>query len=298
MQPISIPRTKKLVMGTLELLSELGERVFAGKWIAGPRIEDAIARGKRFNALGMSAIINYMGEDLRDEKEVADAVATNLRLITSIKKNRLKASVSLKITQLGLRISKELAKRNYDRLVSFARKNKVFVWLDAESHDTIDDAIWAYEGQVRRGGVGIAVQSYLKRSEGNVLRLLRHRAVIRLVKGAYKEDGSIAYRTGKERTQNYAVIMRQLFKRAQEFTIATHDQVLIDEAMRLNQVGKRKLTLAMLNGIRNRYAARLVAEGYKVAIYVPFGTRWIEFSLRRMNEASHIILVLRSLLGG
>lgn len=285
-------------MHVLDFLSEVGERLLAGRWIAGPRIFDAIRRAKALNALGMSAIINYMGEEFTNMRDVSEAVATQLRLVRTIRKNGIDASLTVKMTQLGLRISKKLAKRNYDRIVALARKNSVFVWLDAESQDTVEDAISIYEGQVRRRGVGIAVQSYLKRSEGNVRGLLKRRAVIRLVKGAYKESAKIAFGTKKETTKNYAVLMRHLFKAAKEFTIATHDSVLIDEAMTLNRSYRRKVTYAMLNGIRNNYAARLASQGNSVAIYVPFGTRWVEFSYRRLREASHLLLVLRSLLGG
>lgn len=276
-------------------LGTIAEKIFAGRWIAGPSIGDAMRRAKKFNALHMSAIINYIGEDLNDRRDVSEAVATNLRLIRMLRKHGIDASISLKMTQLGLRISKKLAKENYGRIVNFARENGTFVWLDAESHDTIDDTIRIYGGQVRRGGVGIALQSYLKRSERDMSALLGKKAVIRLVKGAYKESEEIAYKTRGERMRNYAALMRQLFRRAKEFTIATHDQSLIDEAMRLNRTYRRHVTYALLNGIRDRYAAKLAANGKSVAIYVPFGTKWVDYTYRRMREASNIILILRFL---
>ncbi len=274
------------------------ERIFAGKWIAGPGIKDAVRRTKQLNALGMSAIINYIGEDLTDKREIAEAVSTNLRLINEIRKSKLQASVSLKLTALGLRVSKSMARKNYNRIVGAARRRRVFVWIDAESQDTVDDAISIFESQARRGGVGITVQAYLRSGERNLARLFKKKAPVRIVKGAYKESGKIAFDTRKETTGNYRVLMREAFTHLREFTVATHDDSLIKEALELNRSHRRRVTYAMLNGIRNGYAAELAAQGNSVAIYVPFGTRWLGYSLRRLREESHLVLVLRSLLGG
>lgn len=279
-------------------VGDIIEKIFAGKWIAGPNIEDAIRRTKQLNALGMSAILNHIGEELANRQQISDSVAMNLRLIREIRKAKAQASISLKLTQLGLRVGKGTAGKNYEKIVRFARENGVFVWLDAESEDTVADTISIYERQVGRGGVGIAVQAYLRESEHNLQRLLKRRAVIRLVKGAYKESKKIAFTDRNEVTANYAMLMRELFARSGEFTIATHDSSLIAEAMLLNRSSRRKVTYAMLNGIRNGYAADLAAQGQRVSIYVPFGTRWLEYSLRRLREESHLMLVLRSLLGG
>ncbi|MDE1873510.1 MAG: proline dehydrogenase family protein [Candidatus Micrarchaeota archaeon] len=274
------------------------ERIFAGRWIAGAETGDAVRRAKRLNALGISAILNYIGEDLTDARDINDAVSTNLRLIAEIRKAKLNASVSLKLTALGLCLSRRAARKNYDRIVGAARRAGVFVWIDAESEDTIEDTIAIYEGQVRKHGVGITVQAYLRSSGKNLQRLAKRKAVVRLVKGAYSESGKIAFETRAQTTGNYRTLMHEAFANLKEFTIATHDSSLIDEAMLLNRSHRRKITYAMLNGIRNTYAARLAEQGYSVAIYVPFGTRWFGYSLRRLREESHLLLVLRSLLGG
>ena len=279
-------------------IGNVAERIFAGKWIAGARIEDALRRTRQLNALGMSAIINHIGEDLTDKHDIADAVSTNIRLIKEIKKAKLQASVSLKLTALGLRVSRAMARKNYSRIVVEARKRGVFVWLDAETQDTIDDAISIYEGQVARGGVGITVQAYLRRSGKNLERLAKRKAVVRIVKGAYSESAKIAFVTRKDTTANYRSLMHDAFSHLKEFTIATRDSSLIKEAMLLNRSHRRKVTYAMLNGIRNGYAAELAEQGNSVAIYVPFGTRWIDYSLRRLREESHLVLMFKSLLGG
>ncbi len=272
--------------------------IFAGRWIAGPNISDAMKRARELNELGVSAIINYMGEEFERESDCNDAVATCMQLAKAIKKKRLDASISVKITQMGLRIGRGIATRNYGKVVGFARKLGIFVWLDMESQDTVSDAIFIYLTQVKRSGVGIAMQAYLRRTEGDAALLVKKKAVIRLVKGAYKADKKTGFAKREEVEQNYIKIMRYLFKKSQKFTIATHDSMLINEAIMLNRVHRRNVTYGMLNGIRNNYAAELAASGNKVALYVPFGSRWFDYSLRRMNEWSHVMLILRSLLGG
>ena len=175
------------------MLSSLLEKMIAGKWIAGPSINDALKRAEHFNKLGMHAIINYLGEELTSEKDVDDAVEKYLSLINEIKSNGLNSSISVKITQLGLRIGKDLAYKNYDKLAGYARKNKVFLWLDMESSDTVDETIKAYEMQVDKGDVGIAIQAYLRRSANDIKELVKRNGVVRLVKGAYSEKREIAF---------------------------------------------------------------------------------------------------------
>lgn len=277
------------------MLSDFLERFFAGRWIAGPAIGDAVSKARELNSLGEEAILNYLGEQFTEKEDVEDAVSTYLRLIRDMGKNRLRASIAVKITQLGLLISEAVAMQSYGRIVAEARKRHIFVWLDMESHDTIDSTIETYLSQARKGGVGIAIQSYLKRSGRDVQRLVKQGAVVRLVKGAYKESEEIAFRGRAEITSNYARLLRYLFEHAKEFTIATHDGSMIDEALLLSKRQRRKVTYAMLNGIRSRYAAHLASKGKRVAIYVPFGRRWVNYALRRLKEKEHVLLVLRSL---
>lgn len=274
------------------------EKIFAGKWIAGARISDALKRAKELNASHTGAILNCLGEEFEDQQYVSEAVFTYLQLIKEMRKNKVDASISVKATQLGLNIGKGLAGRNYAKIANFARKHGVFVWLDMESPETIDSIISVYETQVRKGGVGIALQARMRRSEKDLRRLLRKKAIIRLVKGAYKGSSKIAFQTKKEVDENYARLMRNLFKNSKEFTIATHDSRLISEAIVLNRSCRRKVTYAMLNGIRNRYAEELVMSGNHVAVYVPFGSRWSDYAYRRFKERSNTMLILRSLLGG
>ena len=278
------------------MLSSLLEKIIAGKWIAGPSINDALKRAEHFNKLGMHAIINYLGEELTSEKDVDDAVDKYISLIMEIKNNGLDASISVKITQLGLRLAKELAYKNYNKLAEFARRNKVFLWLDMEASDTVDETINAYKRQVDNGNVGIAIQAYLRRSANDIKELVKINGVVRLVKGAYSEKREIAFQRKEEINKNYERLMLYLFKNARAFTLATHDSNMIEKGLELNKKYKKEVTYAMLNGIRNDYAKSLAEQGERVAIYIPFGPKWIDYAYRRMRERGHVSLIMRSLI--
>jgi len=272
------------------------EKIIAGKWIAGPKIGDAINKALQLNSLGESTIINYLGEEFTERQDVSEAVKTYVALINEIRKRSVNASVSVKITQLGLRISEKLAEENYVKLANFARSKGIFLWLDMESSDTVSATIRAYKKQVKKGGVGIAIQAYLRRSAKDVASLVQKHAVIRLVKGAYSESSKVAFKSKQEVNKSYESLMLYLFKNSSEFTIATHDSNMIEKALELNRVYRKKVTYAMLNGIRSDYAKQLAMQGEHVAIYVPFGPKWVDYAYRRMREQGHISLILRSLI--
>jgi len=278
------------------MLSSLLEKIIAGKWIAGPSINDALKIADHFNKLGMHAIINYLGEELTSEKDVEDAVEKYVSLIREIKNNGLDASISVKITQLGLRLGKELPYKNYNKLAESARKNKVFLWLDMEASDTVDETINAYKRQVDKGNVGIAIQAYLRRSANDIKELVKINGIVRLVKGAYSVKREIAFQRKEEINKNYERLMLYLFKNARAFTLATHDSNMIERGLELNKKYKKEVTYAMLNGIRNEYAKSLAERGERIAIYIPFGPKWVDYAYRRMRERGHVSLIMRSLI--
>lgn len=271
------------------------EKVVAGKWIAGEGIDDAIATAKRLNGNRAGAMINYLGEDFHNLTHAEDATYTYNSLIDYASGKHTNFSISVKLTQLGLCIDKKKAEENYTEIVSTAKEHDVFVWLDMEKYNYIDDTISIYENQIKRGNVGICIQSYLKRSREDIRMLVKKKGVIRLVKGAYIEKADISYRNKASVTKNYSELMGYLFRNSKAFTLATHDETLIQEALTLKARYKPDVSFAMLNGIRNNYAFNL-AKTEKVSIYVPFGRRWISYSLRRLRESSNFWLVVQSIL--
>ncbi len=278
-------------------LNSEAEHLLAGRWIAGERISDAIRVAKRLNDDGIAAIINYLGERHTDEKKVMSTVKEYSKLISSIEKSFVKADIALKPTEIGLAIDEGEFVRNYTVITRLALKHKVFVWLDMEESEFVDSTMRAYMIAVKKRNVGICIQSYLKRSEGDLEELLSHKAIVRLVKGAYRPKGREFYSSsGTDR--NYVKLMRILFERGDRFTIASHDARVVEAARRLNGRYRRDVTYAMLEGMRMDYAERLAGDGEKVSIYVPYGKEWAAYSYRRLRELGSLKLVARSLLGG
>lgn len=279
-------------------LNSFFERLLAGRWIAGPSIQDAVDRTEKFNRKGIGTILNYLGEDFRDKGSVEQAVEKYLKLIKSVHDSRIKADISVKPTQIGLSISYRYASANYARILDAARHRHLFVWLDMEDHRHVDRTIRLYLEHLkarRKKDTGICIQAYLRRSGIDMARIVGKGGVIRLVKGAYRESARIAYGSKKGTDENYSKLMKYLFDKSDQFTIATHDAAMIEQARHLQSIRHRNVTFAMLNGIRDKYAENLARKHMKVYIYVPFGERWVDYSLRRLHELSNALLVIRSL---
>ncbi len=272
------------------------EKAIAGRWISGSTIQDAIIDSKEFNSKGIKTIINYLGESFTNDYEIAEAVDTYMRLIRYIAENGINADISVKPTQLGLLKDADTLKSNYSKIVAEARKAKIFVWLDMEEADYVDATIQLYLSELDGAGVGICMQSYLKRSEDDIRKILQKGSVIRLVKGAYSSTKNKSFNTREAVTSNYSKLMGMLFSQGAGFTLGTHDINMIKEAQALNKEYRRDVTYAMLKGINNKYLLDLSKSGNKVAVYLPFGKRWLAYSYRRLKEAGHIKLILKSLM--
>lgn len=275
----------------------LVERMFAGRWIAGPGIRDAIREATKIEGLGVTPILDYLGEDYSKKSEVNDSVREYLRLIADLSKHKIKANISMKPTQLGLRMSRTYASKNYSHIVREARKAGLFVWIDMEDSSTTDDTLKMYMEEVRKGGVGICIQSYLERSADDIRTLTKFskNTNIRLVKGAYTTTDSSTMKDKRRIDGNYRSLMRYLFSNSEHFTIATHDDKMIHEALRLSRKHRSDVTFSMLRGIRTGYLLGLAESGARTSMYVPFGKEWVSYSYRRLKEAGHMSLIFRSL---
>ncbi len=272
-------------------------RLLAGRWIAGETIEDAVNRAAELNKHGVTAIINYLGEEYEQKDNVDDAVRTYLSLIDAIKAARVKAEISVKATQIGLLLGMEVAKKNYKSIVEHGKKNGVYVWMDMEEYETIPKTIELFKSEIGSHNTGLCLQSCHKRTEKDLESLAKLGADVRLVKGAHKLHDGLSYPTRQEATENYVELMNYMFWNMKNFTVGTHDQKLIGMAMTLEKKYKRNMTIAMLNGIRADYALRL-ARKTKVSVYVPFGPKWFGYSYRRLKEMSNLKLIIRSIFSG
>lgn len=270
---------------------------FARQWIAGEALGDAIISTKKANSKGLGAIINFLGEHVRDKEEAEKNKTENLKILQAIKDSNLNASLSVKLTQLGLLIDKNLCLSNAEKIVNIAASNNIFVWIDMENSPFTEDTIDIYLNILNKyKNTGIAIQSNLKRSESDIKRIASSGGMIRLVKGAYTEKSDIAYSSRADVTMNFSKLMGFLFYRTSFFAIATHDELLINEALEANKVHKKKIEFQMLLGVREELKNELVVKGIKVVDYIPYGKNWFPYSMRRIKERKrNILLIFRSI---
>ncbi len=269
---------------------------FARQWIAGETLDDAISRARKANNAGIGGIINFLGEHVRDKEEAKKNIEENQRILNAIGDSKLNASLSIKLTQLGLEIEKDFCLSNVEMIVGGAASKNIFVWIDMENSPYTEDTIHIYLEVFKKfKNVGIAIQSNLKRSDSDVRRIAASGGIIRLVKGAYSEKPDIAYTSRKDITINYSKLMGYLFFKSPFFAIATHDDLLIKEALVANEAHHKRIEFQMLLGVREELKKELVKKGLTVVDYIPYGKNWFPYSLRRIRERKrNILLVFRS----
>lgn len=272
----------------------------AKNWIAGKRISDAISYSTLANAKGFSVILNYLGEEVETASEVEEALKEYEHILDLLQHNGILGCISVKLTQLGLKADQDYCKKNMVEIVCHAGKLRKFVWIDMEGSEFTDATINIYNTLFSASkNIGICIQAYLRRSENDIEELLRIGGKIRLVKGAYNEPATIAYKSRKEIDKNYAELMEHLFKENSSlFSVATHDDRLVHEAMRMSKEYSKNFEFAFLKGIRDDLKRELLNNGYRVTEYIPYGQNWLPYSLRRLREKpSNLLLLARSLLG-
>lgn len=268
---------------------------FAKQWIAGDTIDDALKSSKLSYKNGRHAIVNKLGEYHKSKTQINKTVKEYQKIVSSFRKWKIRGAISVKPTQIGLSISKKECKRNFQIIIKKAALSHIFVWIDMESSEHTDETIEIYYDLFARyERLGIALQSNLKRTKNDLIDLLEHGAKIRLVKGAYKESSRIAFQSKEKVDENYVRLMKILFKNGNEFGIATHDSKLIDLATRLSKKFKRKFEFQMLKGIRDEMKPILLKKHFVVSDYIPYGTNWLPYSIRRVKERKRNILLLGS----
>jgi len=268
----------------------------AKKWVAGYGIDKAITAALDSNRRGMSAILNFLGEETVDAKVVEQTVSEYLSLMDLMQARKVSGCVSVKPTQVGLAIDYDLCLQNFRRLASKAKELDQFVWIDMESVKFTENTIAIYlELYEQYSMTGVAIQSYLRRSASDLLHIIEHGAKVRLVKGAYHEPEAHAFSTREQVDANYVKLMEMLFGSNNYFAIATHDSNMIEEAIRLNR--NSEFEFQLLLGIRDELKGDLVAKGFAVAEYIPYGSKWLPYSVRRIRERKrNLLLLARSLI--
>ena len=267
----------------------------AKQWIAGDTMNDALKSAHDANAHGMNAILNQLGEHYTSNVQVSRSVSDYFTLVSNLRKSKISGGLSIKPTQVGLSISEKQCIENLDTIIGVALQSQSFVWIDMESSEHTDDTLRIYQNLFEKyERLGLAIQSNLKRSQNDLEVLLKKGSKIRLVKGAYRESAKNAYKTKHEVDKNYEKLMNMLFQKGNEFAIATHDSKLIDKAIDLSKKYERKFEFQMLKGIRDELKPILTKKGFSVSEYIPYGTNWLPYSIRRLRERKRNILLLGS----
>lgn len=276
---------------------------FARRFIAGEALEDALRTSAELNARGLLVILNQLGEHVADRAAAEASFDSYLRMFRAISDRKLDATVTVKPTQLGLGIDPALCLDFTRRLAAEAAARGNFLEIDMEDSPTVDATLALYEG-VRRdyANVGLAVQAYLFRSEADLARLKPLRPKIRLVKGAYQEPADVAFVAKSDVDRNYVKLMGILFADGYTPAVGSHDERMIDAARDLAREHHRPADgweVQMLHGIRRDLQDKLVREGYRMRVYVTFGTDWVPYFMRRLAERpANLVFVLKSVLKG
>lgn len=273
---------------------------FAGRYIAGTELADAIAAARRLNARGIAAAIDNLGENVRTEAGAAASVEEYSRLLDAIKNSGVDSTVSLKLTHLGLDLSDDRAFVNAEAVVKKALEAGNSVRLDMEGSAYTQRTLDVFlRLRAEHENVGVAIQSYLRRSEADVALLIEKKVSVRLVKGAYKEPPEIAFPDKKDVDANFRRLMRELLLKGNMPAIATHDPGLISDAISFaeaNNIPKDTFGFEMLLGIKRTLQRDLAARGFRVSVYVPYGKNWLPYILRRLRERKeNIWFVLKNL---
>lgn len=271
----------------------------AKRWIAGKDMESALGKAKETNGKGLGAILNYLGEDVKDARVAQSNFEEYLRLQRAIGDGGIDGCVSVKLTQFGLGVleDSEVFEKALALVEEAEGAGRMF-WIDMEGSAVTARTLEMYSKLLKaHRNVGVAIQAYLRRSQGDLSALLDLGGRVRLVKGAYREPSQIVFRTRREISENFLRLTKTLFERGDGFAIATHDSRLIEEAETLHRSNPRaKFEFEMLRGIRDDLKLRLAKEGYRVVDYLPYGGEWYPYSVRRIKEhPSNVWLLLRSL---
>jgi proline dehydrogenase len=263
---------------------------FARRFVAGETLPDALDAVRTLNARGIRASLDLLGESVTNEREARAARDAYLEILDRIHAHKLDANVSVKLTAMGLDISEDLCVALMQEILGRARDYETFVRVDMESSEYTERTLHLFEHRLYplfRNHVGVVLQSYLYRTFTDVEYALQIGCRVRLCKGAYKEPASVAYPEKKDVDANYVKCMHALMRHGKYPGIATHDPALIAEAKRFareNDIAPSRFEFQMLYGVRRDLQERLVREGYNMRVYVPFGTQWYPYLMRRLAE--------------
>lgn len=278
-------------------------RKLSRRFVAGMQVEDVLSVTRQVNGLGLTVSVDNLGENITNTEEAGQSAKLYHELLDQITARKLNANVSLKLTHMGLDVDEKLAREITSGLVEHAAHAGNFVRVDMEgspyTQKTLDFVHELHARNGFEGRVGAVIQAYLKRSEQDVSDLIAKRIRIRLCKGAYKEPPEIAFQKKTDVDANYVKLMKILLKSGVYHGIATHDPKMIEATLdfaRKEKIAPDSFEFQMLYGIRRDLQQELHNQGWGMRVYIPFGSEWYPYFMRRLAERpANALFVLKNL---
>jgi proline dehydrogenase len=302
-------RSAFIALSQNRLLRRFGERSQVGRklssrFVAGMEIEDALRVAEAINRQGMFVSLDSLGESVTSELEAHSSAEIYHRLLDAIAERKLKSNVSVKLTQMGLELSPDLAEKIAESLAQHAHAAGSFVRIDMEGSSltqvTLDIVRRLHAKPELRGSIGVVIQAYLYRSQSDIEQLLADGIRVRLCKGAYKEPAEIAFPRKADVDANFVRLSCQLLESPIYHGLATHDEAMIAAAKAFavqHRIDPSRFEFQMLFGVRRDLQRKLVREGYNVRVYIPFGREWYPYFMRRLAERpANLLFILKNLI--
>ncbi|MFC5610637.1 proline dehydrogenase family protein [Metabacillus niabensis] len=283
-----------------KLAKRYGLRFGASRFVAGDTIDHAINVIKELNSKGLDVTLDYLGEFIEDVQEANEMADNCIKAIEAIGNHRLQSQVSLKLTSMGLDISEEVVLQNMRRILTAAKRHQIFVTIDMEDYSRCEKTLEIFKTLRREyTNIGTVLQAYLYRTVKDIEELNEYNASLRLVKGAYKESHKVAFPEKKTVDKNYMQIIKMHLLNGNFTAVATHDDAIIQYTKTLvktHRIPLEQFEFQMLYGIRPEKQLEIVKEGYKMRVYVPYGTDWYGYFMRRLAERpANVAFVLKGM---
>lgn len=283
-----------------KLAKKYGLRFGASRFVAGESIEQAVKVIKELNSKGLVVTIDYLGEFVDNEEEANEMADNSIIAIEAIGREKLNSQLSLKMTSMGLDISDEVVMRNMRRILEAAKQNGVFVTIDMEDYSRCQKSLDIFKQlKSEYDNVGTVIQAYLYRTEQDMTDLNDFSPNLRLVKGAYKESPEVAFPEKKDVDDNFKKIIKMHLLNGNYTAVASHDEAMIEftkQFVKENNIPNDQFEFQMLYGIRTERQLELIKEGYKMRVYVPYGTDWYGYFMRRLAERpANVAFVLKGM---
>jgi proline dehydrogenase len=300
MRSLLISLSRRRSLARVAVRSPLTRPIVA-RFVAGETLQEALPAVVTLQRAGLHTTVDVLGESVTSADQAASAVDRYLATISALSEHGLDPNVSMKLTQMGLEIDRDLCTRNVMRVVEAVRAASGFVRFDMEDHTMTDATLEVWRtAHAAYPGVGVVIQSALRRSSADVDAIISAGGRVRLCKGAYDEPSSVAYRSKATVDANYARLMERLLLADVQPALATHDPKLIAKAIEIVEregIARDRFEFQMLYGIRRDLQRTLLDRGYQVRIYVPYGSEWYPYFMRRLAERpANVGFMLRAVL--